>query len=164
MGRYFFEYRSTLISIQVVLNLLLIQDSLFYILKHQIYHIYKKINIKTHKISAATGEGLKELFKDVAKELKELPKEEIVETDEKIIYTLKEEKQGFEVKKVNGEFIVSGPDVDKLMARVNLSDNESMYYFQKMLANLGIEEALRKAGAQDGDTIRFNDWEFDWYN
>ena len=75
---------------------------------------------------ATDSKKLKELFKDVAKELKELPKEEIVETDEKIIYTLKEEKQGFEVKKVNGEFIVSGPDVDKLMARVNLSDNESM--------------------------------------
>ena len=68
------------------------------------------------------------------------------------------------VKKENGEFIVSGPDVDRLMNRVNLADNESMYYFQKMLATLGIEEALIKAGVKDGDTVRFNDWEFDWYN
>ena len=65
---------------------------------------------------------------------------------------------------IDGEFIVSGPDVDKLMSRVNLADNESMYYFQKMLANLGIEDALKNAGVQDGDTVRFNDWEFDWYN
>ena len=50
------------------------------------------------------------------------------------------------------------------MSRVNLADNESMYYFQKMLANLGIEEALKKAGAKDGDTIHFNDWEFAWYD
>ena len=50
------------------------------------------------------------------------------------------------------------------MARVNLADNESMYYFQKMLANLGINDALKNAGVQDGDTVRFNDWEFDWYN
>ena len=50
------------------------------------------------------------------------------------------------------------------MNRVNLADNESMYYFQKMLGNLGIEEALKKAGAKDGDTIRFNDWEFAWYD
>ena len=124
----------------------------------------EKLNIKTYKVSAATGEGLKELFKNVAEELKKLPKEEIVEADEKIVYTLKEEKQGFEIKKANGEFIVSGPDVDKLMSRVNLADNESMYYFQKMLANLGIEDALKNAGVQDGDTVRFNDWEFDWYN
>ena len=104
------------------------------------------------------------MFKVVAEELKNLPREDIIEADDRVVYTLKEEKQGFEVKKENGEFIVSGPDVDRLMARVNLTDNESMYYFQKMLRNLGIEEALRKAGAQDGDTVRFNDWEFDWYN
>ncbi len=123
----------------------------------------KKLNLEIYKISAATGEGLKELFRNVSEELKKLPKEDIIETEEKIIYTL-EEKQGFEIEKVNGEFIVKGPDIDKLMNRVNLADNESMYYFQKMLGNLGIEEALKKAGAKDGDTIRFNDWEFAWYD
>ena len=40
---------------------------------------------------------------------------------------------------------------------------ESMYFFQKMLNSLGIEKALREAGVQEGDTIRFNDWEFAWY-
>ena len=124
----------------------------------------KKQNIAIYKISAATGEGLKELFRAVSEELKKLPKEDLYEAEERVIYTLEEEKQGFEIKKENGEYIVSGPDVDNLMRRVNLSDNESMYYFQKMLENLGINEALRKAGAKDGDTVRFNDWEFDWYN
>ena len=124
----------------------------------------KKLNLEIYKISAATGEGLKELFRNVSEELKKLPKEDIIETEEKIIYTLEEEKQGFEIEKVNGELIVKGPDIDKLMNRVNLADNESMYYFQKMLGNLGIEEALKKAGAKDGDTIRFNDWEFAWYD
>ena len=137
------------------------QDETLY---NNLKEMAEKLNIKIYKVSAATGEGLKELFKNVAEELKRLPKEEIVEEDEKIVYTLKEEKQGFEIKKANGEFIVSGPDVDKLMSRVNLADNESMYYFQKMLANLGIEDALKNAGVQDGDTVRFNDWEFDWYN
>ena len=124
----------------------------------------KKQNIDIYKVSAATGEGLKELFNVVSEKLKKLPKEEIIDANETIEYTLKEEQQGFEIKKENGEFIVSGPDVDRLMRRVNLTDNESMYYFQKNLANLGIDNALREAGVQDGDTVRFNDWEFDWYN
>ena len=124
----------------------------------------QNLKLKIYKVSAATGEGLKELFNDVAEELKQLPQEEIFEADEKVVYTLKEEQKGFEIKQEKGEFYVTGPDVDRLMARVNLADNESMYYFQKMLVNLGIEEALKKAGAQDGDTIHFNDWEFDWYN
>lgn len=124
----------------------------------------KKQNIDIYKVSAATGEGLKELFNVVSEKLKKLPKEEIIDANETIEYTLKEEQQGFEIKKENGEFIVFGPDVDRLMRRVNLTDNESMYYFQKNLANLGIDNALREAGVQDGDTVRFNDWEFDWYN
>lgn len=123
----------------------------------------KKKEIPIYKISAATGEGLKELFTNVSKELKLLPKEEIVDAEERVVYTLKEEEKGFEINKIDGEFVVSGPDVDKLMSRVNLADNESLYYFQKMLVNLGIDEALRNAGVKDGETIRFNDWEFAWY-
>lgn len=123
----------------------------------------KKKEIPIYKISAATGEGLKELFKNVSKELKLLPKEEIVDAEERVVYTLKEDEKGFEINKIDGEFVVSGPDVDRLMSRVNLADNESLYYFQKMLVNLGIDAALRNAGVKDGETIRFNDWEFAWY-
>ena len=109
----------------------------------------QKLNLKIYKVSAATGQGLKELFRDVAEELKNLPREDIVEQEEKIVYTLKEERKGFEINKEKDEYYVTGPDIDRLMSRVNLADNESMYYFQKMLANLGVDEALKKAGAED---------------
>ncbi|MGN1301740.1 MAG: GTPase ObgE [Clostridia bacterium] len=124
----------------------------------------KKENIKIFKISAATGEGLKELFKYVSEVIKTLPKETIVEGDERVVYTLKEDTDEFEIIKENGEFIVRGPAVDRLMGRVNLEDNESLYYFQKTLRNLGIEDALKQEGVQEGDTVRFNDWEFAWYD
>ena len=123
----------------------------------------KKENLEIFKISAATMQGLKELFKRVSEVLKTLPKEDITEEEERMIYTL-DEKQGFEVIKEDGEFIVIGPDIDKLMGRVNLEDNESLYFFQKMLLNLGIDEALKNAGIQEGDTVRFNDWEMEWYD
>ena len=122
------------------------QDEMLY---ENLNKMAQKLNMKIYKVSAATGQGLKELFKDVAEELKTLPKEDIIGKEEKIVYTLKEERKGFDINKEKGEYYVTGPDVDRLMARVNLSDNESMYYFQKMLVNLGIDEALKKAGAQD---------------
>ncbi len=122
------------------------QDEMLY---ENLNKMAQKLNMRIYKVSAATGQGLKELFKDVAEELKTLPKEDIIGTEEKIVYTLKEERKGFDINKEKGEYYVTGPDVDRLMARVNLSDNESMYYFQKMLVNLGIDEALKKAGAQD---------------
>lgn len=124
----------------------------------------KKENIKIFKVSAATGEGLKELFKYVSEVIKTLPKETIVEGDERVVYTLKDNQDEFEILEENGEFIVQGPAVDRLMGRVNLEDNESLYYFQKILRNLGIEEALKQKGIQEGDTVRFNDWELEWYD
>ena len=114
------------------------------------------------KISAATGEGLKELFKYVSETVKTLPREEIVEGDERVVYTLKEDRNEFEITYENGEFIVKGPAVDRLMGRVNLEDNESLYYFQKTLRNLGIDEALKQEGVQEGDTVRVVDWELEW--
>ena len=123
----------------------------------------KEENLEIFKVSAATGEGLKDLFAHVSKVLKTLPKEEIVDSEERMIYTL-DEKEGFEINFEDGEYIVTGPEIDKLMGRVNLEDNESLYFFQKMLFNLGIDEALKKAGVQDGDTVRFNDWEMEWYD
>ena len=137
------------------------QDETLY---KELEELAKKENIKIFKVSAATGEGLKELFRYVSEVIKTLPKETIVEGDERVVYTLKEDIAEFEIIKENGEFIVQGPAVDRLMGRVNLEDNESLYYFQKTLRNLGIEEALKREGVQEGDTVRFNDWEFAWYD
>lgn len=137
------------------------QDETLY---KELEELAKKEDIKIFKISAATGEGLKELFRYVSEVIRTLPKETIVEGDERVVYTLKEDIAEFEIIKENGEFIVQGPAVDRLMGRVNLEDNESLYYFQKTLHNLGIEEALKREGVQEGDTVRFNDWEFAWYD
>ena len=124
----------------------------------------KKENMEFYKISAATGEGLKELFNHVSEVLKTLPKEDLIEYEERKVYTLEEENQGFEIEIVNGEYIVSGPAVEKLMGRINIGDNESMAYFQRNLESLGINEKLREMGIQEGDTVKILDWEFEWYN
>ena len=94
----------------------------------------KENNIEIFKISAVTGEGISELLKRVSQVLKELPKEELYdEVEDKKVYTLQEEQEGYTIKKEDGIFVVDGPAVDRVMRRVNLEDNESMYYFQKCL-------------------------------
>lgn len=124
----------------------------------------KENNIEMFKISAATGEGLKELINRVANVLKELPKEEIIEADEKVVYTLKEDKDTFDVRIENGIYIVDGPAIEKLLGKVNMEDNESLYYFQKQIKALGVEERLKQMGIKEGDTVKFIIWEFEWYN
>ena len=136
-------------------------DSLY----KQVEEMAKEKGIKIFKISAATGEGVKELIAEISKLLKELPKEETIEaTDERVVYTLKDDKEEFEIRKEDGIYVVDGPAIQKIMSRANLEDNESLYYFQKTLRNLGIEEALKAQGVQEGDTVRFNDWELEWFN
>ena len=124
----------------------------------------KKENLEIYKISAATKQGVDELMDVVAKELKELPKEELIDYEDRKVYTLEEEKEGFEITKEKDMWIVDGPSVQRLMSRVNLEDNESMYYFQKNLDALGVNAALKKAGVKEGDTVRVVDWELEWYD
>lgn len=123
----------------------------------------KEKNIEIFKISAVTGEGLKELLTRVTEVLKTLPKEKNVEIKQRKLYTL-EEKEEFTIEKEDGIFIVDGPGVQRIMRRVNLEDNESMHYFQKCLEELGVNKALKEAGVQGGDTVIVVDWELEWYD
>ena len=70
----------------------------------------------------------------------------------------------FTITKEKDMFVVDGPAVQRLMARVNLEDNESLYYFQKCLEQLGVNRELKKAGLQEGDTVKIVDWELEWYD
>lgn len=126
-------------------------------------NLAKENNIEIFKISAVTGDGLNEFFNHVAEIIKTLPKEDIVEIEDRIVYTLNDDKDEFTVECINGEFIVEGPAVERLMGRVNIGDNESYHYMEKMLKKLGIEEELRNKGVKEGDTVKLLDWEFEWY-
>ena len=120
-------------------------------------------NIEIFKISAATGNGLKELFNYVGELLKSLPKEDVIQEEERIIYTLNDDKYDYDVRKEGNIFIVEGKAIDRIIAKVNMSDNESMHYFDKNLRELGVNERLKELGVREGDTVKFGEWEFEWY-
>lgn len=124
----------------------------------------KENQLELYKVSAATGEGLKELFSHVAEVIKELPKEEIVDIEDRIVYTLEEEEEPFTVEVVKGEFVVQGPAAERIMRRINVEDNESFAYLQRSLKKIGIDDALRAKGIKDGDSVILVDWEFEWYD
>ena len=125
----------------------------------------KENDMEIYKISAVTGEGLNELFNHVAKIIKTLPKEEIVEVEDRIVYTLEDdEEEQFKIEIIKpGEYIVTGPAAQRLMGRVNIGDNESYAYMEKMLKKIGITQALKDKGVKEGDTVKILEWEFEWY-
>ena len=124
----------------------------------------KEQNLELFKISAATGQGVQELIDYVTNTLKTLPKEELIEIEDKVVYTLDDKKDEWHIKEQNGVFIVTGKAVQRLMGRINIEDNESMYYLQKCLKNMGIEDKLKEMGVCEGDTIILDEWELEWFD
>lgn len=129
----------------------------------EVEELAKKEKLKLFKISAATKQGIEELIDYVTEELKNLPKEDLIEIEDKVVYTLEDKKDDWSIKEEDGIFIVSGRAVQRLMGRVNIEDNESMYYLQKCLKNMGIDEKLKEMGVCEGDTVILDDWELEWY-
>ena len=122
----------------------------------------KEHNMEIFKISAATGEGIPELLKHVSDVLKTLPKEDLIETENEKVYTLDNKDDGYTIEKEDGKFVIKGEAVERIMRRVNIEDNESLYYFQKSLDNLGVNEKLKKMGIQEGDIVKIDDYELEW--
>jgi len=123
----------------------------------------KKEGLELYKISSATGEGLNELMKRISELLKELPKEELFNTDDKIIYTLEDTKDEFDIEIKDGEYSITGSAIERLMGRISIGDTESMHYFQKSLREMGVDDRLRSLGIKEGDSVKILDWEFEWY-
>lgn len=122
----------------------------------------KEKGLEIFKISAATNTGIKELIIHVSQVLKTLPKENLVEiSNEEKLYTL-EDEEPFTITMDGKTYVVNGPAVEKLMKRVNLNDNESMYYFHKTLDELGVSQRLKEMGIKDGDSVTIAGWELEW--
>ena len=136
------------------------QDDTLY---KELEKVAKKEGLEIFKISSITKQGLKELLVRVEELLKEIPKENLIELNQRKVYKLNEDKNEFQIVREEDMYVVIGPAVEKLMSRVNLEDTESMYYFQRKLDELGVNEALKEAGVKEGDTVKVVDWELEWY-
>ena len=110
-------------------------------------------------VSAATRQGFDELMNYVAQSLQALPPVTTFEEEEILDENM---GGGFTVAREDGAFVVVGPSVTRLIDSVNFDDEESMSWFHRTMRRYGIIDALRKAGAKEGDTVRVDDMEFDF--
>ncbi|MCL5046577.1 MAG: GTPase ObgE [Actinobacteria bacterium] len=110
--------------------------------------------------SAATGEGIDRLVyraADLLEGLKPDPEEEIREEK---VYRAEEEEE-FSIHREDGTLVVTGKDIERLVAMTDFRNDEAVRRFGRILRKKGIEAALRGAGARDGDTVRIRDVEFE---
>ena len=85
----------------------------------------------------------------------------MIEYEDKKVYKL-EEKDDYTIRKDEGKFVIEGEPVERIMRRVNIADNESLYYFQKNLDELGVNQRLKEMGIQEGDIVKIADYELEW--
>lgn len=136
----------------------IMQDENLY---RELEKIAKENNMEIFKVSAVTKQGISELIKYISQILKTLPKEDLIEIIDKKVYTL-EDEEDYKIEKENGVFVIKGEAVERVMRRVNIADNESLYYFQKSLEDLGVNQKLKEMGIKEGDIVKINDYELEW--
>ena len=111
-------------------------------------------------VSAATHRGFDELLDETARQLEELPP--VLHFQEEEIPEEETDPNAFEVTLEDGVFVVTGTGIDRLVESVNFEDQESLNWFHRTLRRIGVIDALRAAGAQDGSAVRIAEIEFDF--
>lgn len=115
-------------------------------------------------ISAISHKGLKELMDYTVEILSNAP-DKIIFNPDKAYNHNEQAEERIKVKFTNDIYEVE-PDsrLKKLLNSVNFYDYDSMQYFQRMLVKYGVIDALKDAGAQEGDTVKICETEFDFFN
>lgn len=125
----------------------------------------KENNVPIVFMCAGIGEGTDELRELIGKKLCDLPPLKIYEADYVLDdeFSAEEVSEEIKVTNVNGTYVVEAPRIIKVIESINFNDYESMAYFQKVLRNSGIIDALEQKGIKDGDTVSIYEVEFDYY-
>ena len=72
------------------------------------------------------------------------------------------EKHAVKITKQDHLYMVEGEWLLQVINSVNFDDYESLQYFQRVLIQTGVIDALREAGIQEGDTVSIYEIEFDF--
>ncbi len=125
-------------------------------------------DIPVFPISAVTKTRLRELLLAIADKLEttpEFPLNEILEQEDEdtVLYKYVAEEPDFEIsREPDGTFVLSGAKIERLFTMTNFERDASISRFARQLRAMGVDEALRKRGAKDGDIVRLLDYEFEF--
>ena len=112
-------------------------------------------------ISAATGQGLKELVFMVKRLLDDASKDQPVHVVTPTFRRATEATWGAHRADAD-TFVVRGERVERLVQMTKLGETESLQYLHRRLERMGVIDRLRDLGVKDGDTVRIAGWEFEY--
>lgn len=85
------------------------------------------------------------------------------EKEERVVYKFEAKKPEFTISNLgNGQYRVNGDKVVRLFYATDFDDEKQMMNFGLTLKKMGVDDALRKAGAKDGDIILIEDYRLEF--
>lgn len=132
--------------------------------KENLKKFKKKVNVEVFEMSAMNGEGIDKIINKLADMLDNIKKEPLYDEqkfESHVLYKFKVEKP-FTITKDNRTWVVRGDEVEKLLKMTKFSSDEAALRFSNKLRKMGIDDQLRELGAEEGDTVRILDFEFEY--
>jgi GTP-binding protein len=112
------------------------------------------------KVSAVTHEGLDELIGTLGEMVEQA---RAVEPEREGFVVLRPAEDGFSlVRDDDGAWRVEGRAAERIVAMADLTNAEALAYVHQRFRRMGVERALARAGAREGDAVRIGTVELEY--
>ncbi len=131
----------------------------------EIWEIVKEeLEARGHKVMAISALARTDIRKLLMKAVEELSKTPTLEEVAPLpVYRVETDPNEFEISREDdGGWRISGVAIERAAKMTYWEHYGSIRRFQKIMAALGIEDALRKEGIEEGDTVYIADFELEW--
>jgi GTP-binding protein len=135
-----------------------------------IAHFKEKEEIPVFSISSVTGEGIEPLVYHLWSRLQEMPPKgtENAMASGPVRITVDSRNSSDDIKNFTIErdkadvLVVAGKGIERMIAMTDMGNEDAVRRLQRRLERLGVFDKLKKFGAEEGDTVRIRDVEFDY--
>ena len=120
-------------------------------------------NRKTFPISAITGDGVNPLMQQAYRSLQYLEARARKEAETAIILEHElppEPSARFELIETEDGFIITGAEPRRAVLMTDMENEQALVLLYRKLKNMGVINALARAGAEEGDTVQIDEFEF----
>lgn len=119
-----------------------------------------------YPISAVTRQGLDQVLFAVADLLEVTPEFALVDhedEDHTVLYKHDMDETDFIITRDDdGAYVLSGYTIERLFKMTDFNFDQSVRRFARQMRGMGVDDALRERGAENGDIVRILNFEFEF--
>ena len=131
----------------------------------------EKQGYRVFPISAPLNLGVKELLAAALEELQQVEAQGPVQEEEHEYFDFESEENDPNYKKIDvwydqdeGVYVLEGKQLSKIFRSTNFNDMGSLRYLYKYIEQKGAIDELKQLGLEEGDIIRIEDYEMEYWD